>query len=720
MKGVKIIKLIFLLCQIILSQTSVEKVLLSLSFKSNFMKPQLFTILFFLGFTTFSFSQHKNCGTDEMYQQLYQSRPDLLPGIQRAENQLRAATKDYEKNQTKDDQVYIIPIVFHIIHNYGKENISDAQVLDGLKQLNTQLRKRNADTTAIVNVFKPLAADMQVEFRLAQLDPEGNCTSGITRTASPLTHTGDHQVKSLIHWPPNKYLNVYICAQAAGLAGHALLPSAADTIPEWDGIVISHDYVGTIGTSDPFRRTVLTHEVGHYLNLQHIWGGNNVPNYYYLPVGNAGNCAYDDEVDDTPLTIGWSSCNLNATSCGSLDMVQNYMDYSYCSLLFTQGQKTRAHACLNSSIANRNNLWTPANLIATGTDGNDRLCKAQFEASKRIFCVGEKIQLSDLSLHKVSSRTWTISGASNFNASDSTIQISFSNPGTYSVQLKVILNGNELTINEPNYLTVLPSSGSANFLTEDCENPISVVDQIKIMSNDSPNNWERSNLAGFNSESSLTVQNFNVGAFNTYEFLLKPIDASGINSLALSFDYAYAQKQNTDIEQLKVLYSIDCGNTWTLRRTYSGASTLKTVDGLVLDNFVPTSTQWKSDLLGSFNSAASIDKLLIKFVFESKIGNNIYIDNIRIADASVIGTTELLFEKINLEPNPSSSEVRINFDSILAPTCFITNLNGQEISIEKTQSENSILLHSENLSAGIYLVHLQSGNEKKTLRFVKL
>ena len=133
------------------------------------------------------------------------------------------------------------------------------------------------------------------------------------------------------------YLNIYVCASASpGLAGHCLTPSAADTIPQWDGVVIAHNSIGSIGTSSPITSVVLTHEIGHYLNLQHTWGGNNVPGFPYLPVADTGNCAYDDGVSDTPNTIGWQSCNLSGQTCGSLDNLQNFMEYAYCPTMFTE------------------------------------------------------------------------------------------------------------------------------------------------------------------------------------------------------------------------------------------------------------------------------------------------------------------------------------------------------------------------------------------------
>nr|MBP9152185.1 hypothetical protein [Flavobacteriales bacterium] len=275
--------------------------------------------------------EHIHCGADEIRIATLQANPKIAQAVIERDAALEAFTREYEQLPNRGGQVYTIPVVFHVIHKYttgpNSENISREQILDGLRILNETFRKTREDTADIHADFKPIHADTEIEFALATKDPEGNCHSGINRIASDLTNTGDHRVKELIHWNPAMYLNVYITSNAAGLAGHCVWPADADTIPAWDGIVIAHTYVGTIGTSDLTRSVAFAHECGHYLNLHHIWGGNNVPNFYYLPVGQASNCDEDDLVDDTPNTIGWSSCNLNASSCGNArDNVQNAMD----------------------------------------------------------------------------------------------------------------------------------------------------------------------------------------------------------------------------------------------------------------------------------------------------------------------------------------------------------------------------------------------------------
>lgn len=683
----------------------------------------LLTNLCFIVFCSNTQEQLKHCGTDEIHQQLFQQHPQYNAGIERANQRLQEFTRNFEKQETnKSGALYVIPVVFHIIHNYGAENISDAQIHDAMKQLNLQYRKLNADTSDIVNTFKPLAADIEVEFRLAQLDPNGNCTSGITRTVSPLTGIGDHQVKSLIHWPPSSYLNVYVCAEAAGLAGHALLPSAADTIPQWDGIVMQHDYVGTIGTSDYFRRTVLSHEVGHYLNLQHIWGGNNVPNYYYLPVGDAGNCAFDDDVMDTPNTLGWQTCNLNGYTCGSLDNVQNYMDYSYCALMFTEGQKTRMHACLNAPVANRNNLWSSANRIATGTDDlTYYLCQAKFESEKRIACVGETITLSDVSVHGIQSRNWTIPGATLSSATDSVITATFAAPGTYDVSLDVSNGSQNLSTSEIDYITILPEVGSMNVLYEHFEIAQDFEDHWNVVPKDAPNNWERTNISAYNSGSSISVQNYSVGAEASYEFISEPFDASGLSAIALWFDFAYAQRQTADIEQLQVSISTDCGASWLIKKNYYGSTSLKTVDTLVTSSFVPLdSTQWKHDVVSNIQVASLTDHLLFKFKFDAKAGNNIYIDNIRIGDPAILGIHPLETVELNVYPNPAHDKISIEMsNNATMNTVSIYDVMGKFISLEPIETSGVAELSIDTLCSGVYILKVNTSLGEKNLRFIK-
>ena len=684
--------------------------------KFNFLA---FLLTALCSMTEYSWSQHLQCATDEMHQKIFTEHPEYNEAILRAYAQLQHDTEMFKSMASnREDQVYIIPVVFHVIHNYGLGNISDAQIHDAVKQVNIQMRKLNADTSDIVSAFKPIAADCQIEIRLAQRDPDGNCTSGITRTVSDLTDIGDHQVKSLIQWPPDKYLNVYVCNQAAGLAGHALLPAAADTISQWDGIVMQHTYIGTIGTSDFFRRTVLTHEIGHYLNLQHIWGGNNVPNYYYLPVAQASNCDHDDEVDDTPLTIGWQSCPLGGESCGSLDNVQNYMDYAYCARMFTEGQKSRMHACLNSTVANRNNLWQPQNLIDTGTDDETfYLCGAQFDASKRLVCAGESVEFFDLSYHGVQSRTWEFEGGVASNLNDSIVTVTYNTPGVYAVKLTVSNGTDQLDHEEVAYIRVVNATGSLSGLTETFEYAPDFDAFWVVKENGAPINWDYT-APGFSSSYSFYINNFEGGKWD-YEFVSSPIDASGFSAFAISFDYAYARRVTGNNDMLQVSVSNDCGESWSTRKAYYGGNTLRTVTDAINDEpFFPASNaEWKSDIITNLGSGALTNNLMVRFRFVGDGGNNFFLDNIRIGHPDVLGIENQTSNPFLIYPNPVQDKLFIEFDSNHHGAIIqIYNLSGQLVHTLESQGETRVELNTEEFDNGYYLVRVDG----KVAPFIKM
>lgn len=673
-----------------------------------------------------AFSQNMlHCGSDEMEYQLFLEHPEYRQAFERSKKQLESFTKQFAENPVKSGSTYIIPVVFHIIHNNGPENINDSQIHDAVEQVNLQYRKLNPDTNQIVSAFQSIAADAQIEIRLAQVDPDGNCTSGITRTVSALTYPGDHQVKDLIHWPPDKYLNIYVCFDAAGLAGHALMPAAADTIPEWDGIVIRHDYVGTIGTSDYFKRTVLSHEIGHYLNLYHIWGGNNVPGFYYLPVGNAGNCAYDDEVTDTPNTIGWSSCNLSASSCGSgLDNVQNYMDYAYCALMFTEGQKIRMHAALNSSIAQRNNLWTPANLAATGTDDlTSQLCEVKFETAKRVICQGDSVWFKDVSSHGVTSRLWNFeSGTVNGSSSNDTAVVVYNQAGVFDVTL-IVSNGTdtlELTLSD--YITVLPATGSDQGIAEGFETTLAdFSDKWNVREVGQPYNWEITNT-GFQSSQSAMINNFEGGANQVYEFFSDPLDLSGYTSLAVAFDWAYAQQISGNTDLFRIFISNDCGETWLPKKTYSGTSTLKSVSQFVTTPFTPASiAEWASDTVLISGSTNFTDHTQVKFRFESKGGNNFFLDNIRIGKLDELGLHKVGGgDQLEIYPNPAAGTTVLKWNVHVAPESVrMFDSQGRMVFETKDLTDlKSLTIPLEGLRSGYYLVRVDEMNGTYSLPLV--
>ncbi|MEM9929540.1 MAG: M43 family zinc metalloprotease, partial [Bacteroidota bacterium] len=279
---------------------------------------------------------------------------------------LEAFTRTFQPGQI-GKAITTIPVVVHIVYNNATENISLAQIQSQLDVLNADFRRLNSDAD---NVW-PQAADSEIEFCLATVDPNGNPTDGIIRRATSVTSFGTSSAGNPVKfnssggsdaWPAADYMNMWVCDLAGGLLGYAQFPGGPAAT---DGIVVDYAYFGTIGTATaPFNlgRTA-THEVGHYLNLRHIWGD--------------GGCGASDFVSDTPDSDGSNvGCALGSVSCGTTDMVQNYMDYSddACMNLFTQGQKARMQAALasaRSSLGNSNGCGTPGGGGGGGCDDTE-------------------------------------------------------------------------------------------------------------------------------------------------------------------------------------------------------------------------------------------------------------------------------------------------------------------------------------------------------------
>jgi len=301
---------------------------------------------------------------------------------------------------------YIIPVVFHVIHTNGPENISQAQIENQIKILNEDFSFNNANKSAIRAAFTSVAADVQIEFRLAKIDPNGNCTNGINRVYSPLHNDARDEVKSIpgARWDNRKYLNIWTVSSIKDQSGsggttlgYAYLPSSvAAGLSNMDGIVMRSDYVGVIGTgSVSGAGRTLTHEIGHYLGLLHTFED-----------GCSGNGNSGDRCADTPPVAGTftnASCPANGNSCNTdnpdkIDQWENYMDYSQgtCQSMFTLNQKSIMHSTL-TNYSFRVSLVSTNNLISTGVQDNTSAAPlAFFSSSTRTACVGQPVSFYDI------------------------------------------------------------------------------------------------------------------------------------------------------------------------------------------------------------------------------------------------------------------------------------------------------------------------------------
>ena len=298
----------------------------------------------------------KKCTHKIQRDKLYKNHPELAPNLNNRHKYLEDEIRSFNQ---KIDQNILIPIVFHVIHDDGIENISNSQIHEAIIQINEDFAAINPEINEVHPEFNNLIANIGFEFRLADLDPNGEPTTGINRIKSDLTYNGDDiALKQLIQWDPTMYLNIWVVHSSDGNNGSAFAFYPADVEGSgsiYDGVVSSYWAVGRTETAIESHYKILTHEIGHWANLKHTWGDES---NHQSTLG----CSYDDGVNDTPNTIGNDGCNIESFSCGSLDNVQNYMDYSDCPAMFTEGQKNRMLATMNSSVGGRDNIWSDENL----------------------------------------------------------------------------------------------------------------------------------------------------------------------------------------------------------------------------------------------------------------------------------------------------------------------------------------------------------------------
>lgn len=314
-------------------------------------------LLSFLLFSIFSYSQtndtaHRICLTHRM-SEINKSR-------------FKPSNVNYREVSTIDVEDYIvIPVVVHVIHNDGNENLSD-------QIIKSQIDVLNEDFGHYGNfVNDPRGEDSKIRFCLAKRDPDGNPTNGIIRiksTATDLLMDNEMLTKDLSRWNPEKYLNIWIVKSIDGdvtTQGYSYMPSLSGGPSfDGDGIVMVYKYFGRFSGFHPDYELgrSCTHELGHYFDLMHTWGGDDFDH-------GEGNCFDDDGIKDTPncSTVYYSGTPFcyHPYQCGNTRMIENFMDYSFdsCMKLFTPGQNQKIK---NSIITYRTTLVSYNNLIETG------------------------------------------------------------------------------------------------------------------------------------------------------------------------------------------------------------------------------------------------------------------------------------------------------------------------------------------------------------------
>lgn len=298
----------------------------------------------------------KRCGTMEYLEMQKQQDPTLESRMQKLEEEMQAWINANIKNP-QPKAIIRIPTVVHVVYANSAQNVSDTKVCSQIDVLNKDFRKMNSEaTTAIPQLqFANLAADCEIEFCLATKDPNGNPTNGITRTSTTVSSFGTNDAVKYTSqggkdiWNRDNYLNIWVCNLSSGLLGYAQFPGGAAAT---DGVVLL--YSSLPGNSGPYGLGRSgTHEVGHWLNLRHIWGDANCGNDQVSDTPPAEGPHYSINGSGPPSGCATHPYHVNQCGSGTSpqgEMTMNFMDYTddKCMYMFTTGQKTRMVAAINT------------------------------------------------------------------------------------------------------------------------------------------------------------------------------------------------------------------------------------------------------------------------------------------------------------------------------------------------------------------------------------
>ena len=565
-------------------------------------------------------------------------------------------------------------------------------------------------------------------FKLANKDPNGNCTNGIDRIASLLTNAAGEAAK-LNPWPHDVYMNVWVVNKLPdNVAGYALFPSSVEGLGGLhDGVIILHDYVGSIGTSNWSHSKALPHELGHTMGLEHTWGGTNSPEV----------ACGDDGINDTPETRGFQSCPRDTNSAkichppgqngpndlGVVENYQNYMDYSYCSNMFTKGQREAMWNTLENGVAGRNNLWTDQNRAFTGIDYDPPIActpKADFFSNSLMVCQGDAVRFRNASWRGATNYNWTFDAGTDPMTSDSANpQVIFNTPGWHTATLVVDNGSASDTLTRTEYIYVSKGFADYNNDYQESFEDSSLFANDWLVFNQSRNasHWQVNKNIGVLSHNSVYLNNFNNQAGDIDELVSPTLDLSQVStgSFFLTFDYAVATtaaslSQVTD--SLMLYYSTDCGKTFRRFDTIAGGKLI--TDGISWANFVPGST-WghyaKALPAGAYNGNT-------RFKFQFKAGgngNNVYIDNINISAFTGVDNIANGVSDFTVFPNPATSTVQMTYELAKESKVKIEIFDAlgrsvQVLTDDKQSAGSHTLTVNENtvgqMSQGIYIVKL--------------
>jgi Pregnancy-associated plasma protein-A/Secretion system C-terminal sorting domain len=662
---------------------------------------------------------HKRCATVEYHNQLMAADPTAAArwkaeGDQKY-NEYLANQANGPATGTNANAFTMIPVVVHVVGTAAQQAFaSDAMIQRQIDVLNLDFGGTNPDSVKIPALWKPLFGHANFRFCLAKRTPAGAATNGIERRVNPLTITAGTMANikqfstgGLDQWDGNKYLNIWLGIFSDGTLGIATFPNTGAA--NLQGVVAD---IGSIdqpcGSSFPGeydRGRTLTHEVGHYFYLFHIWGDDGsacTGNDWGTQYGALPACTDDTQNAGGP-TFGCPTgvlADACATAAVGGKMYQNYMDYTddACMVMFTNGQICRATGCLD---IHRASLKTSDGCTPVGPPVTDVRVSEVLNPISRGFACGASTSYCAVFAPQVliqNDGDAPLTSVVIDSKVDGVVTNTFNWTGT-------------LAPGENTYVTLgfVNSSGGAHVLTVKTRDPNGVADGrpnndsanarfnqsggagvalpisdgfesttfppagYSLVNPDNARTWARTTAAARTGVASMFMDAYNYTTANAIDLFRTPtLNTSTADVVRIKFDVAYARYSATAVDRLEVVYSTDCGLTYLPTGYNKSQLTLATNGGgTVLGTFVPTAAQWRTDSVDiNVGCGSPTPSMIIALRFTNQFGNQCYIDNFSVT--SIAGTS-LDAKAASLSPIASPICPGATGTGTIAPTFSFTN-----------------------------------------------
>jgi len=621
----------------------------------------------------YAYSQ-RVCGQQESHEQLLQTDPNYLQNL----NQIEEFTNDFIRNYDGGSRAVVtIPVVFHVVYNTSSQNISDSKITAQISQLNLDFAKLNSDNGNTPSIFQP-TGNMDIQFCLASRDPNGNPTTGIQRRQTTATSfSTNNSVKyfaqgGLDAWPSGSYLNIWVCNLSNSVLGYAQFPGGSSST---DGVVLLWSSVGSVlnpsGGAFGLGRTA-THEVGHWLNLRHIWGD--------------ATCG-SDLVTDTPThntaNYGCPTYPHLSTCTGTpVEMTMNFMDYTddACMYMFSNGQAVRSQALFAAGGA-RVSLLNSLGCVPPTTSG----CGTPTNlAASSITTSSATINWSAVSgatsynfQYKLSTATsWTTLSTT----STSQILSGLTSNSTYNVQVQAVCGTTTgIFSSQLNFTTSTTTTSCTD--TYESNNSLNQAKTIPVNTTITARISTSTDRDYFKFTTTTTNRNIRID----------------LTSLPADYDVRLFNPSNVQV---------------------GSSSNSSTTSELIVYNNGPVGTYkvYVFGYNGAFNATLCYNLL-------ASIGSTTFRETESSSDENVQASKDVL-SNISVFPNPAKELLIINFESGKETLNYITitDATGRIVLNQSYQTKvgkNYLELNVENLEKGYYILSVLDNELFRTVKFIK-